>query len=521
MNIDIKALSSKLVQYTHKLILKNEKSTKINLVKLLLSEMKSFDPNTLYVGDASDLANLHPINYPVNLLCINHYKVPDYFKNSNIILIDTDKNKYILFNEIQDIIFDLKNIDIYMEELLDALIHEKGIQHIIDIGFKLVGNPIIFNDTSSKIIANSICNKSIGHYWDEHIKKGYFSNNAMNSAKFNRIWEKVDSQNCPVMVKGIDDNNMIIEKVTIDNVLIGYIAVTEAERPFKDRDIELVSLLCDVIETQMRNDKFYKYTKGTTYESFLKDLLDNAVTDKELVMNKIRSLNFDISLGVYILIFDMNQYSQKKIPLTYLRYKISGIVQESKSLIYNNHIVLLINHNTKISIFENEFEALKKFLKKNNLYAGLSNCITDFTNLQYYYKQSLKAIELGVSLNIDKVFYIYEDYVVYDLLDSLSTYENIERFCHPSLHLLIQYDRKNNTCLTKSLYVYLMNNRNQSISANILHIHRASMFYRIDKIKQIMKIDLNDPNIIHHIYLSLHILELMHKNEFIFEINKQ
>jgi PucR family transcriptional regulator, proline-responsive transcriptional activator len=135
--------------------------------------------------------------------------------------------------------------------------------------------------------------------------------------------------------------------------------------------------------------------------------------------------------------------------------------------------------------------------------------------------QSLNAIELGMRLNIGKALYAYEDYVIYHLLNSHSTYENLERFCHLSLYLLIQYDRKNNTCLTKSLYVYLMNNENQSASANILHIHRASMCYRIDKIEKIMKVKLDDANIRHHLYLSLHILELIHKDEFVFEINKQ
>ncbi|MCH5138239.1 helix-turn-helix domain-containing protein, partial [Clostridiaceae bacterium UIB06] len=402
---------------------------------------------------------------------------------------------------------------LYKEELLDAVIHEKGIQHIINIGFKLLENPILFNDTSSKIIANSNYNKSIGHYWDEHIKKRYFSNEAMYTAKFKKICEKVDRSNSPIMLKGMDDNNMIMGKIIIDYVVIGYISVTDAQRPFKNKDTEFVALLCDIIEMVMRNDKFYKYTKGFAYESFLKDLLDNTLEDKELVMNNVKSLNLNINSGAYILTFHLKQYSEKKVPLTYLRHKISSIIPENKSLIYNNYIVLLINHHTKVDILENRLENIRKFLKKNNLYAGLSYSISNFTNLQYYYKQSLKAIELGMILSIEKALYTYEDYVVYDLLNSLSNYENIETFCHPSLYSLIQYDRKNNTCLTKSLYVYLMNNENQSLSANILHIHRASMCYRIDKMEKIMKIKFSDANIIHHLYLSLHILELMHKDE--------
>lgn len=410
---------------------------------------------------------------------------------------------------------------LYKEELLDALIHEKGVQHIINIGFKLLKNPILFNDTSSRIIASCCYDKSIGHYWDDHIKKGYFCNDALYSKQFNKISDKVNQSSSPIILKGMDDNNMIIGKVIIDNIIIGYISVTDAERPFKGRDIDLVSLLCDIIETQMRNDKFYKYAKGTVYEGFLRDLLDNTIMDSELVMDRIRSLNLDMDSGVYILTFDVNQYSQKKVPVTYLRYKISSIIPENKSLVYNNNIVLLISNYTKVDILENKLDTMKTFLKKNSLYAGISHCITDFTNLQYYYKQSLKSIELGMLVDIHKAFYSYEDYVIYDLLHTHSTGENLEKFCHPALHLLIQYDRKNNTCLTKSLYVYLMNNKNQSLSANTLHIHRASMFYRIDKIEKIMNVNLDDANTIHHLYLSLHILKLIHKDEFIFELNKQ
>jgi Regulator of polyketide synthase expression len=410
---------------------------------------------------------------------------------------------------------------LYKEELLDALIYGKGIQHIINIGFKLLGNPIVFNDTSSKIIANSSYDKPVGHYWDEHMKKGYFSNDAMYTAKFKKISEKVDRSSSPIMLKGMDDNNMITGKVIIDNIVIGYMIVTDAERPFKDTDIELVSLLCNVIETVMKNDKFYKYTKGTAYESFFKDLLENSIKDNELIMDKMRSLNLDLNSEVYILTFDVKQYSNKKLPLTYLRHKISEIITQNKSLVYNDYIVLLINNRTKVDILGSQYEVMRKFLKKNNLYAGLSQSIKDFTNLQYYYKQSLKSIELGMSLNINKAVYPYEDYVIYDLLNSHSTYESLEKFCNPAIYSLIQYDIKNNTCLTKSLYVYLKNNKNQSVSANILHIHRASMCYRIDKIEKIMKLKLDDANTVHHLYLSLHILELMHKDEFVFEVNKQ
>jgi DNA-binding PucR family transcriptional regulator len=59
-----------------------------------------------------------------------------------------------------------------------------------------------------------------------------------------------------------------------------------------------------------------------------------------------------------------------------------------------------------------------------------------------------------------------------------------------------------------------MNRGNRAESANTLHIHRATMIYRIEKIETIMGVDLNDTYTMHHSYLSFMILKLINKLNF-------
>ena len=58
---------------------------------------------------------------------------------------------------------------------------------------------------------------------------------------------------------------------------------------------------------------------------------------------------------------------------------------------------------------------------------------------------------------------------------------------------LMLYSGKNNTELYKTLKIYLKLERNALQTAKALFIHRSSLFYRIERITQLTKINLDDP----------------------------
>ncbi|MCR4435705.1 MAG: helix-turn-helix domain-containing protein [Clostridiales bacterium] len=87
-------------------------------------------------------------------------------------------------------------------------------------------------------------------------------------------------------------------------------------------------------------------------------------------------------------------------------------------------------------------------------------------------------------------------------------------FCHPSLLTLMEYDRNNNANYTRTLYVFILNKGNQNESAKILHIHRTTMIYRMEKIEAIMDIKLDNIHLMYNLYLSFMILKYADKGDF-------
>lgn len=65
---------------------------------------------------------------------------------------------------------------------------------------------------------------------------------------------------------------------------------------------------------------------------------------------------------------------------------------------------------------------------------------------------------------------------------------------HPALHILEEYDRFHHTNMLDTLEVYLITERNQKKTADLLYIHRNTLANRLERIRELCSISLDDTN---------------------------
>ena len=80
-------------------------------------------------------------------------------------------------------------------------------------------------------------------------------------------------------------------------------------------------------------------------------------------------------------------------------------------------------------------------------------------------------------------------------------------FAHENLLKLQALDQKQNSEYVLTLKTYLEQNLNATQTANELFIHRSTCLYRLEKIKSILDSNLDDPDEIFYLNLSLRLLE--------------
>ncbi|WP_106010102.1 PucR family transcriptional regulator, partial [Clostridium luticellarii] len=478
----------------------------IKAVKFLSKNQSFFNPNYLYIGKDLDFQQILPQNSFINILYVTDKSLnSEYKKNSmlNLIVLDDKIDIFKIFNEIQEIIIKYQQLDINSSKLLNALISGRGIEHIVNVGYEMLGNPICILDLSFKVIASSKDAKVDDPVWVELLTKGYCPYNFAPKESIKKFIEIAHKNNSPVfMNKNKFRIPRIISNIKINNTVVAYLISLEYKKPFSKNDMDLIILLCRTISSEMQKNKFFQNTKGFRYESFITSLLDGSETNKKIIEDRLKFLDLNFNYNLYVLVIFVPQNKFVHTSLHQIRDTIDYILTGSKSIIYNEFIVILINRKDSISHIGHIFSKLIDFLKSINIYGGLSRCFHDISDIKKYYEQSVKSIELGIKFMKDKFFFYYEDLVIYHLLEICSQQENLKNFCHASIFTLMKYDEINNTKYVHCLYTYLLNKKNQLKTASNLNICRSTLLHRLKMIQQIMNIDLNDITIIFRLMLT-------------------
>jgi DNA-binding PucR family transcriptional regulator len=86
---------------------------------------------------------------------------------------------------------------------------------------------------------------------------------------------------------------------------------------------------------------------------------------------------------------------------------------------------------------------------------------------------------------------------------------DITDYLHPAVFCLVNYDNENHTEFLKTLYYYIINLKALLKTKDILHIHRNTLVYRINKIQEITNIDLDDGETFFQLYISFKGLEFI------------
>lgn len=505
------------LQHLHPCIVyaKNLNNT-IRTVKHWTENTAFTEPEVLYVCPIS----LFPVKIPVcnvlNLLVLGDSDQPvtdDQYGDTegarlNLIRISNRTDIGTLFNTIQDVLLRTQSANDASTTLLDLLIHNSGFQHIIDAGYQMLGNPLFLMDLSSKLLGITnqyhIDNDLI---WQEITTNGYLSYHTIQLSK--EIGRTVDNSQVPVIIQdSFMTYTRIIGKVEIGGTQAGVVCVLEYEKPFLPQDIENVALLCKAISLEMQKNKYSHYTREVMYETFIQDLLEGKIRDRQTIIEKTKILGLSFSPNLYILTIDVNEFDSNG-SLLCMKDMVSNILSNTRSIIYKGHVVTIFSCCDPSYFNGTILKHLKEFLRSNNMFCGISSCYHHLEESQEYYNESLKALKLGQRLNKEDLLYIYGNYAIYDIAEQCCCSDNLIKYCHPALLTLISLDKQKHTCYAQSLYVYIFNLTNIAESASALHIHRNTMIYRIKKIEEITHLHLSDSDVLLHLHLSFKFLEYL------------
>lgn len=519
MKTDIDHIGTKLKQYNPSVYVRSPRYALINSVEILTPEGDHYKSDILYISDNSALSESTFSANIANLLCRADTAIQPWLytiNDLNLIVLESDISLETISQIVEEITVNHRRFSTVMEDLVDALYYGRGLQAIADIGFELFGNPITIVDTSFKSLAFSSNVEIEDLIVRKNMASGYLDEDSIQSLKKQRLLDKVCQSRVPIMQSSKEaeeySSNLgygwIISAVRIHGMVVAYFSVYGACVPFGPYDTDWVSQLVKLASIELQKNEFFIHNNGIMYESLLHDLLEENITDKQVILKRLKAI--DRTLGDDLYVVTARQIQDNEITGIMPaegQAMLRSILKQSMSLVYKADIVFLVSRNAGEPLFKKDNKELISFLKNNQLKIGVSNLFSNVVEMKNYYKQACKALDLGIPLNPQADIFLYSKYAVYHALEICAQSIDLRDLCHPGLLKLNESTEPGDRELLHTLYLYLMYLKDATKVADVLHIHKNTLYYRLNKTKKYINENLESGNTVFELIFSYKLME--------------
>lgn len=518
MTTNMRRVSCELEEFEPQLYINNRKNEKVTAVVPIEEIPSEFKNDILYLCKASILTDLVQVYSPINLVCIGDVEISSKLTSCdmlNLLLIKNPVSFHTLNERIRNIILISSDAGYIPQKLLDAAC-SGCLQNIADTACSLLGNPIIIYDLGFQILAfsqnlrpeNEIYKRAAqDERMIEETMAAFFQVKALDTMleKGAAYFWKCYGQDKPLPEKTI----LIHAPIMLKKMIIGYAVVMKGYVEWDESDLILTDQICKIISLEMKNNYFNKNIKGMLHENFLRDMLENSIEKREFVEARIRTLNLKLNKNIYMVVI-------RSVNPIHLNSQLNPIVNELGKIFYNSifavytdHIVLMHHNNENQALEGSKQERLNTYLNACDMAAGFSKCFHDPCHIKRHYQQAKDALEIGLSLQKPGKVFFFQHLSIYRLFDLGNKTTDITDYLHPAVFCLENYDNENHTEFLKTLYYYIINLKALLKTKDILHIHRNTLVYRINKIQEITNIDLDDGETFFQLYFSFKGLEFI------------
>lgn len=373
--------------------------------------------------------------------------------------------------------------------LWEASAH-KSFQQIIDLGDSVLENPMMVADMDGNVLAmsSSFVDEDINDYWIESRVSGRIPAAVLGAPlrkQDGTLGSWSDQPEIYVMPGG---TKTIGTYLRINGELIAGFGLWEHKHPILPSDIELVQVLYDVLISTIDAQKRSAPVRSSA--SIIADLISGVQIDEDL----LEKLELNCKRPWRLLVID-TPYRSDVVYKRNLFQRLQALPMSCIPLIYEDYVVALVSQ-------ENADEIINSILgRKDRQYyqAGLSIPFDNLRIVSTRYKQVMYAIEQGRS---EPGIYYGEDYALSYLISLFSEQNKKQDLIHPALDVLKQHDSEKNSELYETLYQYLLYERSILLGSQAMHIHKNSFMYRLQRIRALTDLDLDDPMLRSYLLLS-------------------
>jgi len=302
--------------------------------------------------------------------------------------------------------------------------------------------------------------------------------------------------------------------VYIRNIQVGsFSLITTPDRPLPKCRTNLLPAFAQIISLEMQKSDFHLLNKSTFYSHMLMQTLDPArPIDQDAFQKSLHLFGYELRRYKHVIFIDFSDEDFEIRQIQSFAEQFRTSIPNSIYMIYEQNILYLKSSDDDISISEEEISNWIEIIAQTNLKIGISSMFEDISQMRSCLKQATNVIATGRKLPAAIPVFNFDTYRLADMVAHMPDDMDYYYYCYPPMRRLIERDAANGTNLAYTLYKYLAKPANPAEVCKELFIHKNTLYYRMDKIREIMQTDLKKADVIAQIQLTFQILKF--KNRF-------
>lgn len=391
------------------------------------------------------------------------------------------------------------------EDFLDFAFHVNNIHQLIEKGAELLGNPVSVFDSHYYTVAYSDTHGIEDDVWLAGKTRGYC---LFEYAAMLHGLDHIREHSAPFRV--FDDfgpHRRRISPLISNSVTIGYLTVLEYNHDLDETPDDLYDLVIGAVTKELAIEQAIKQSRRTDSAEFLLlNLLNTEFANRMLYEQRVLGTEFEQAHRYRLLSIDMSGFCSRTTGEQHFKAQLSSLFPKAWTVFHHQYVVLLFDcGNFKTA--ESWETPIAECLGRYGLYAGCSDEFDDLYCIREHYCHAVTAEMLARKLKHTELIAMYD---VYKLWAMVSTIEPSRRtqYLSSALLRLWEFDRKGGSEYTETLFAYLECGESLERTAKKLHIHRNTVVYRIEKIKERFELNFDSTYCNFQNYIGCMLLEL-------------
>ncbi|MDE2855556.1 MAG: helix-turn-helix domain-containing protein [Chloroflexota bacterium] len=292
----------------------------------------------------------------------------------------------------------------------------------------------------------------------------------------------------------------------VEKRVAGYLSVIDSANSLTEFDRLVLTYGADVCAIEMAKNRAIATAVEQTRGDWIQMWLSGTPADDDLLRTRAQRSGFQPGAQFLVAVYRALAGSGQSAPLESMlslvrddmsRRAVSGAVGQ-----YVDAIVALYPFDEEdtaaLTRARASIEAIRAQLavrmSGGGASAGISRPACGLSKLRDAYREAKDAVGIAQELSDHDSTTYYGDLKLYQLLLALKerNLDNLQRFSQDALGPLIEHDSRKQSDLVRTLSGFFAANGNLAKAAQELDVHRNTLVYRLERIAELTKLDLDD-----------------------------